>query len=327
MLFSEDDIDFGTLSSTDFESLCYDLLQQQGFHGLRWNQGGADHGRDIEAHLTVNNSLVGSYTEKWFIECKNWNQGLPVTEISSKFDWAEAERAKHLVVMTGAYLTTATNDWVNKRLTKCSFHFHEINGKKLKQLLLLPDHQSIIESWFIKGPVKMLRDDFQKWRDYGLLPDYKVFNFFHENLELNNLTTAQIAFLWIMCVFKADGQDELGVAQSRKIYERFRDQSIAIFSKSSPGVDSILQSKSWHVRKMTTVEETCEFGETVLTTVKVWLYPPDDMNTSDTLYFCKRFSAHSGIEILLSPDESIAPQIQYYGFDPVPRSRKLLKLL
>ncbi len=71
MLFSEQDINFGTLSSTEFESLCYDLLSQQGFHNLSWRQGGSDNGRDIEALLTIENSLIGSFTEKWFVECKN----------------------------------------------------------------------------------------------------------------------------------------------------------------------------------------------------------------------------------------------------------------
>jgi Restriction endonuclease len=327
MIFSEEDIDFTSLTSTQFESLCYDVLAKQGFHSLSWRQGGADHGRDIEAQRTFDNPLTGPYSEKWFVECKKWNQGLPVNEISSKVEWAKAESAHHLVVMTSSYLTTDTRTWIEKRLPQCSFRFHEVDGKKLKCILLLPGYDDLIEKWFLSKPEKSFRHKFKDWQEYGLLPDFKVFNFFCENLQIQKLKIDEIAFLWIMYIFRPEGQDELGVAQSRKVYEKFRDENLPRFSISPPDAISALQSRMWRVRKSATVETTYAMGETVLTIVKAWLYSPDSSEDLDTLYFCQRFSESCGIEVLLSRDQYISPQIYCWGFDPVPRTRELLKNL
>jgi hypothetical protein len=328
MIFSEQDIDFTSLTSTQFESLCYDLLAKQGFHSLSWRQGGADNGRDIEAHRTVENPLTGPYSEKWFVECKRWNQkGLSAEKLYSKIAWAEAERAEHLLVFISSYLTQDARAWIEKQSPKHPFRFHEVDGKKLKCILLLPENEDLIEKWFLSKPENSFRHKFKDWQEYGLLPDFKVFNFFCENLKIQKLKIDEIAFLWIMYVFRPEGQDELGVAQSRKVYEKFRDESLSLLSISSPDLISPLQSSTWRVRKSTTVETTCEIGETVLTTVKAWLYSPDDSEDLDTLYFCQRFSESCGIEVLLSRDQHISPQIYRWRFDPVARTRELLKNL
>jgi hypothetical protein len=81
MIFNEDDIRFTELNGEHFEELCFDLLHRIGFHSLKWRQGGADQGRDVEAIFSVTNPLVPSYTETWFIECKNLAKGVPVRDL------------------------------------------------------------------------------------------------------------------------------------------------------------------------------------------------------------------------------------------------------
>jgi hypothetical protein len=54
------------------------------YQGLVWRQGGADSGRDIEGRRTVNNPLIGSYNEKWFFECKRFENGVPPEKLNSK---------------------------------------------------------------------------------------------------------------------------------------------------------------------------------------------------------------------------------------------------
>jgi hypothetical protein len=135
MYFNEDDIDFSKIEDfKKFEEICFDLLYKIGYHSLVWRQGGSDNGRDIEAYFTLSNPLVGPYTEKWYIECKYYTGGVPVDEISSKFDWAEVERAQHLVIITSSYLTTATRTWIEKRMERATFRLHVLEGKALIKL-------------------------------------------------------------------------------------------------------------------------------------------------------------------------------------------------
>jgi Restriction endonuclease len=319
MIFSEQDIDFTSLTSTQFESLCYDVLAKQGFHSLSWRQGGSDNGRDIEAQRTLENPLTGTYSEKWFIECKNWSHGLPVDEISSKIDWAEAESAEHLVVLTSSYLTTATRTWLEKRLQKCSFRFHEVDGKKLKCILLLPGYEDLVEKWFLGKPEKLFLDKFKEWKEYGFFPSIDIFQFFFENLSLNKLTSDEIAFLWIVFAYGFEDNRSSEVDRSLcLIYEQLRDltlQNVPISSDESP-----LKENNWKVLMSSLRKDLTEYGtDLVSTTLKALLGSPDQPfgQGEDTFYFCRRFSEMSGIEVLLSRSQEVQTKSQLRNFNPL----------
>ena len=105
MIYNEQDIDFQTITDRRFEELCFDLLLRLGFKGLTWRQGGADSGRDIEGRFHTTNPLTDNYDEKWFVECKRWTVGVPITELDTKIAWADAERPKHLVIIVSSHIT------------------------------------------------------------------------------------------------------------------------------------------------------------------------------------------------------------------------------
>jgi hypothetical protein len=136
MIYCDDDIDFTRLSGKRFEELCFDILARLGYYDLVWRQGGADNGRNIEGCLDVNNSLVGSYAEKWFFECKNHQAGINVRDISDKIDWAKAEQADHFVLFSSSYLTNNAMTWLEKTKDRCTFNIHVITDKNLKNLIL-----------------------------------------------------------------------------------------------------------------------------------------------------------------------------------------------
>src|SRR5687767_14495502 len=115
MILQEKDIDFSKIGWKLFEELCFDLLLKYHFHSLVWRQGGRDKGRDIEALFTVTNALITNFPEKWFIECKHHKGGLKVTDISDKIEWALAEKANHLLLITTSHLTQPTREWLDKR--------------------------------------------------------------------------------------------------------------------------------------------------------------------------------------------------------------------
>ncbi|MBE9029104.1 restriction endonuclease [filamentous cyanobacterium LEGE 11480] len=327
MRFSDDDIEFDALSAIRFEELCYDLLSQQKFHRLRWNQGGADNGRDIEALLRIGNSLVGSYEEKWFFECKRWSRGLPVDEISSKFDWAEVEKAQHLVLLTNSYLTRQARDWVEKKLSKCSFRFHEIDGKKLKQILLLREHQNLIEKYFLSQAEKIFLQEFQRWRDYGFFPSSDNFQFFFENLNLEKLTVDEIAFLWIVFAYGVENNGQLKVARAREeLYIILKTLTLRQFSVTTQ--DSPLVDREWQIRLQSHTESFLDASMAVVpTSMKVLfsLNRGDFSQEPEIFYFCRRFSEHSGIEVLLSRDPIIKTSVQLLNVNPLLRADNLLK--
>lgn len=194
MLFEESDIKFENLNPNEFEELCFDLLTQFGFESLIWRQGGADSGRDIEAQYTISNPLVGNYKERWFVECKLYNQGVPVNEISSKIYWAEAERPQHLVIIVSSYLSQSAREWLEKRTASVQFRTHLIEGKQLKQLIL--GCTDIVEKYFIDKNCKLLKDAIQNWFSHGLLPDINIMYLFYQKIDKEKLTIPELAFLW-----------------------------------------------------------------------------------------------------------------------------------
>src|SRR5437879_13474323 len=85
------------LHETEFEQFCYDLLQDLGFLNLNWRKGTglaaspADSGRDLEGTLHRPRVDGETATEKWFVECKHYQKGVPVDALTGALAWADAE--------------------------------------------------------------------------------------------------------------------------------------------------------------------------------------------------------------------------------------------
>ncbi|RVT98470.1 hypothetical protein EOD41_16920 [Mucilaginibacter limnophilus] len=194
MAYQEDDIDFDRLDWKQFEELCYDILVRFRFHTMAWRQGGADHGRDIEARRTVTDTITSPYTEKWFIECKRHSQGLPLDQVVEKINWARVEKAEHFLLIVSSYLTTATREWLEKARQTESFMIHTIEGKFLKQqLLLFPD---IIVKYFADDHVRLVRGLLQQWVSHHILPGPKALYDLYHQLDFTKLNHEELAFLW-----------------------------------------------------------------------------------------------------------------------------------
>jgi predicted RNase H-like HicB family nuclease len=205
MFFDEDDIDFSKLSDSRFEELCFDLLSNTGYHSLVWRQGGADSGRDIEAHFSLANPLIGNYSEKWFVECKRYSGGVPVDEISSKLAWADADKPQHLLIITSSYLSNSTRTWLEKMREGKAYYIHLLEGKQLRKLLL--KHQHTIEKYFLEGIYKILLDSIRTWLAYEILPDIETIYLILKDIEYSKLTTQEFVFLWIAYTCKCHSQE------------------------------------------------------------------------------------------------------------------------
>lgn len=194
MTFDENDIEFYKLSPNKFEEACFDLLLCLGYKNLIWREGGADSGRDIEGRQLVENTLVGSYNEKWFFECKRYEKGVPPEELNPKIAWADAEKPNHLVLLISSYLTNNARNWLEKIAMQKPYTIHIVEGKVLKKLMIrFPD---IVSRYFLNHEMKLLLDTRRSWLNLDLLPEPQTLNFLVKKLDFNKVSIDDLAFLW-----------------------------------------------------------------------------------------------------------------------------------
>ncbi len=206
MIFNEEDIDFGRLDWKQFEELCYDLLIKFQFHSMAWRQGGSDNGRDIEGKRYITDSIVSPYQEKWFIECKRHNNGLSLDQVVEKVNWARVEKADHFLLIVSSYLTTQTREWLEKARLSEPFTIHVIEGKFLKQqLLLFPD---IISKYFADDHVRLVRSLLMQWMSHDILPTPKALYDLHKNLDFGQLDYQELAFMWHAYTHSEEGLEQ-----------------------------------------------------------------------------------------------------------------------
>jgi Tfp pilus assembly protein PilF len=130
-----------------FEELCFDLVQSMGFMNVDWKTGGSDKGRDIEAKLRT--PMPDGFTEiveKWHFECKLSNRGISAEKVSSKIDWANAERVDKLAILSNAHLTNQAKEFISLRSK--STHCKIVNWTGKRFLNVLFGNSKVCKSYF-----------------------------------------------------------------------------------------------------------------------------------------------------------------------------------
>lgn len=107
---------FERLDDTQFEEFAFDLLDQLGFVNLDWRKGTgkrsspADSGRDIVCE-SVRTDVDGTIRlERWFVDCKHVERGLPATELQSLLTWSQAERPDTALFVVSNFLSNSAKD-------------------------------------------------------------------------------------------------------------------------------------------------------------------------------------------------------------------------
>lgn len=112
------DFSLNHLTDVDFEQFCYDLLLELKFINLNWRKGTgfatspSDRGRDIECQHTLEDIDGSIYLEKWFVECKHYQQGVPPDKLQGALAWATAERPDKLLIIASNFLSNPTKDYL-----------------------------------------------------------------------------------------------------------------------------------------------------------------------------------------------------------------------
>lgn len=190
-------IDFNKLTPQEFEELCFEFILKLGFSNVTWNRGGADSGRDIEAYASVSNNLLGFYNDRFFIECKHHEKGVPPEKLTSKVAWADAEKPDHLVLLVSSYLTEKSRLWLEKIEKDKTYKIHVLEGKQLKSLISL--HDDLVEKFFPRSDsVTLLNETKKNWLKHSLEPSLSTVIFLIEQLNLDVLPASDLAFLHLL---------------------------------------------------------------------------------------------------------------------------------
>ena len=104
------------LDDTDFEELCFELLQELGFVNVDWRKGTAlpsspaDRGRDIVAQHERTDLDGAKHLETWFVDCKRYKKGVPPEKLQGLLAWANAERPDVALFIASGFLSNPAKE-------------------------------------------------------------------------------------------------------------------------------------------------------------------------------------------------------------------------
>jgi hypothetical protein len=155
-----------TLSDTQFEEFCYDLLAAMGATRVSWRKGTgmntspADQGRDIECFFEREDFDGHPTIERWFVDCKHYERGIPPEKLQSLLAWSSAERPDVALIIASEFLSNPAKNYLENYRRENRPHF------KIK-VWERPD----LEKFSVGKPLLM--------RKYGLAGEFEFLNILH----------------------------------------------------------------------------------------------------------------------------------------------------
>jgi hypothetical protein len=128
-------IDWSRVSADDFEVLIAQLLSYLRFSNVEWFRGPGDRGRDIVATTEVEELPGRTKTIRWIIECKRRSEALSPSDLSTSLVWVEAHQPDRYLLVTNAWLTPDTRDWIAAQRQRLGIDLQFLEGTELEQQL------------------------------------------------------------------------------------------------------------------------------------------------------------------------------------------------
>lgn len=151
----EAEIDFGQLTWEQFEKLCVDLLEAEGFMNVMASGGaGGDQGRDISAEELITSRTGKQWILQWMVQCKHYaasGRSVGHREVADIIDFLSTHDADGLLVITDTNLTASLVKKLEKfdRDKKHPYKAVFWNGHRLRKLLL-ERHLNLLARYFSK---------------------------------------------------------------------------------------------------------------------------------------------------------------------------------
>lgn len=116
-------IKWENITPTEFEELCYLLLEHNGFTNLKWyGKSGGDRGRDIMAQRVT--ELIGNTTElqTWLCQSKRYTEKkISKSGLAESLNSAREHQIDYFLLAISATLTADMKDWLNSIKRDYSF--------------------------------------------------------------------------------------------------------------------------------------------------------------------------------------------------------------
>ncbi|MBC8263049.1 MAG: restriction endonuclease [Anaerolineales bacterium] len=119
-------IDWTVLTPSEFEELCYALVETNGFQELQWyGKGGGDKGRDIIAKRETAYTDRMRVVERWVVQCKRYTAEPPgVAEISKFLEQCREHKPDNVLIIVSNTLSSNTKDWIEAVRSEYKFRIH-----------------------------------------------------------------------------------------------------------------------------------------------------------------------------------------------------------
>ncbi|MCS3803739.1 hypothetical protein HNO92_002975 [Chromobacterium alkanivorans] len=128
-------IDWRKISSVEFEELCYELMELNGFKNIKWyGKGGGDKGRDLTADKYE--EPIGGIQKhsKWIVQCKRYIAASITKSDIDAFLCAAREHSPNsvLIILTGT-LSSNVKDWIDIVRREYRFEIYTWEEKDLQR--------------------------------------------------------------------------------------------------------------------------------------------------------------------------------------------------
>lgn len=191
------------LSDVEFEEFCYDLLCELGFVNLNWRKGTglssspSDSGRDIECQREVTEIDGNKYLEKWFVECKHYEKGIPPDKVQGALAWATAEKPDVLLIIASNFLSNPTKDYLRKYQENNAPRFKIKVWEKTDLERLSSAKSRILRKYKIAEDFPFLSILHPAHVLYIQKPSFNTLNYFFELLDTLNPKRRDAVLGWI----------------------------------------------------------------------------------------------------------------------------------
>lgn len=129
-----------SISPEDFQQLCYDIINKNGFVNPQVRGKGADGGRDLEAEFGYVIANKEGIREKCWFQCKRQKQSIGFSQITTEIQKAEDQGILKFFILSNSDTTPDCKDDIQKWNDKHRCRIIDWTGTKFLDLLFqLPD--------------------------------------------------------------------------------------------------------------------------------------------------------------------------------------------
>ncbi|MBR0870305.1 restriction endonuclease [Bradyrhizobium tropiciagri] len=148
------------LPPEQFENLTYDVLLLSGVQNLRWRTPAADGGRDLEGDVVSVDFSGETVRQRWYIECKRYNQSIDWSTVYGKLTVAINHQADYLLLVTTSNVSVPCRDEIQRHNERRGVQIRVWPFYYLEQLLTVHG-QVAVKYGLVKNP-QTLHVDFER---------------------------------------------------------------------------------------------------------------------------------------------------------------------